>query len=160
MKVLGGSLVVSAAVAVALLLPAGPIATGQASQAGAEGGASASSTNPYFNSWGSCRNAKPYKPPRQNCTYDKGRWFRGTFVLKSKIGKVKVKACFRIFSRAPLGGKHGCGTSRMALNYKSFPFYVRGVRQAFKVRILWYVKKPGAAGKFGKAGYSWMTVRP
>ena len=123
--------------------------------------ATASSTNPYFNSWGSCRNSKPFKPPQRFCRYDRARWFRGTFVLKTRPGnKVMMKACFRIFSRPPLGGRHGCGQSRMPLKYKSFPFWVRGASQAFKVRILYFVKGAGSDQKFVRVGNSWMTVRP
>lgn len=144
-----------------LFLMAGPAATASpASDATSQPAVAASSTTPFFNAWGTCRNDKPFKPPRRFCTYDRGRWFRGTFVLKSKIGKVKVKACFRIFSRPPLGGQHGCAKSRMYLKYKAFPFWVRGARQAFKVRFIWFAKAPGANHKFDKAGSSWMTVRP
>jgi len=145
----------------AAFLAATPTASGSTDQVNLAPDATASSKNAYFNSWGTCANAKPYKPPRRFCTYDRGNWFRGTFILKTRPGnKVLMKACFRIFSRAPLGGKHGCGQSRMALKYKAFPFWVRGVRQAFKVRIRWYVKAAGADTKFVAAGHSWMTVRP
>ena len=145
----------------AAFLAATPTASGSTDQVNLAPDATASSKNAYFNSWGTCANAKPYKPPRRFCTYDRGNWFRGTFILKTRPGnKVMMKACFRIFSRPPLGGRHGCGQSRMALKYKAFPFWVRGVRQAFKVRILWYAKAEGSGGKFTPAGRSWMTVRP
>mgnify|MGYP000034053091 CR=1 len=143
------------------LLAAGTTATGATQSADSSSGATVSSSNPYFNSWGTCRNSKPFKPPQRFCRYDRGQWFRGTFVLKTKPGnKVMMKACFRIYSRAPLGGKHGCGQSLQPLKYKAFPFYVRGARQAFKVRIIWYAKGAGTSAKFTRAGQSWMTVRP
>jgi hypothetical protein len=141
-----------------LLLFSGSASAGAFVPAGSDAGDATISAAPkFFNVWGTCRNGKPFKPPSRHCRYDRAKWFRGTFVMKSFVGKVRMKACFRIFSRPPLGGRHGCGQSRMALKYKAFPFWVRGVRQAFKVRIIWFAR---TTGKFGKAAVSWMTVKP
>lgn len=114
--------------------------------------------NAYFNTFASCGNSKPFKPAKR-CRYDSSRKFRGTFVFRSKIGKVILKACFRIKGRAPLGGGHGCAKVG-PLTVKNYPFRIAGVRQRFGVKFNWYVKKPGAKGGFGKAASAYLKVRP
>jgi hypothetical protein len=124
---------------VALLVPA--------ASAGAQ-------AKPKYSIYGSCDNGKPYKAAT-HCHYDKARLFRGTFVFKSNVGKKSVKTCFRIYSKAPLGG--GACRKLGPTAYKAYPFKVSGIRQKFSAKVTWYVKKKG---KFQQVGSSFMKVTP
>ncbi len=152
--------ILTTAIGAVLLLVGSTTANADPLDGASDPAATASTKGRYFNSWGTCRNSKPFKPPRRHCRYDDGRRFRGTFVLKSKVGRTKMKACFRIYSRPPLGGGHACRTTRMYLRYKAIPFVISGIRQGFKVRFIWFAKRPAAGKKFRKVGVSWMGVRP
>jgi len=138
-------------VVAAFILLAGPISQGTADQ-------QTRANNSFFRTFASCDNSKPFKPAKR-CRYDSGRKFRGTFVFGSKIGKLKIKACFRIYGRAPLGGGHACAKSG-PVAIKAYPFRITGVRQPFKVRFTWFVKKPGTDNPFKRAAVSSLKVRP
>jgi hypothetical protein len=111
---------------------------------------------PEYSIYGSCGNAKPYKPAH-HCRYDKAKLFRGTFVFES-LGKQPVKSCFRIYGAPPVGGGHAC-VKLGSLDYKAYPFKVSGVRQKFAAKVTWFVKEGGGAD-WTKAGSSYMKVRP
>ena len=136
-------------------LLAGPLSPGSAREPNP---AAASRAGSFFTIYASCGDSKPFKPAK-SCRYDSSTKFRGTFVLRSKVGPVKVKACFRIKGRAPLGGGHACGKAG-PLTVKNYPFKITGVRQSFRVKVTWFVKKPGAGTPFAKAGSSTLKVSP
>ncbi len=101
---------------------------------------------PKFKAYASCDNAKPFKAAH-HCRYDKPLLFRGTMVFESNVGKVPVKACFRLFGPKPVGGGHAC-VKLGPLAYKAYPLKISGVRQRFSSKIVWYAKvKKGAAFK-------------
>jgi hypothetical protein len=112
---------------------------------------------PPYAIYGSCDNAKPYKPAT-SCRYDKGRLFRGTFLFESLAGKEPLKSCFRIYGAPPVGGGHAC-VKLGSLAYKAYPFKVSGVRQKFAVKVTWFVKEKGKQG-WTRVGASHMKVRP
>lgn len=135
----------------ALILLLTPITQGSADQRPRVNNAS-------FVTLASCDNSPPYKPAKR-CRYDGGQKFRGTFLFGSTVGKMKIKACFRVYGRAPLGGGHACAKAG-PLALKVYPFRIVGVRQPFRVKFTWFVKKPGSDNPFKKAGSSSLKVRP
>lgn len=117
-------------------------------------GAAAKPAKQKYSIFGSCDNGKPFKASH-HCRYDKARSFRGTFVFKSHVGKVPLKACFRIYGAKPLGGGHAC-QKLGPLAYKAYPFKITGIRQSFAVKVSWFVKSKG--GGFKPVGASYMKV--
>jgi len=116
----------------------------------------AAGAKPDFKAFGSCANSKPFKASH-SCHYDRGRFFRATFVFKSNVGKRAVKACFRLYGAKPLGGGHACAKLG-PLARKVYPFKISGVRQAFSVKVRWYAKQPGQG--FEQVASSFMRVKP
>lgn len=108
-----------------------------------------------YSIFASCANGKPFKAAK-HCNYD-GSYFRGTFVFKSHSGKHPVKTCFQIYGRKPLGGGHAC-VKLKSLAYKAYPFKITGIRQAFSVKVTWYVNDDGKG--FHQVGSSFLKVDP
>jgi hypothetical protein len=111
---------------------------------------------PKFKAYASCSNGKPFKAGK-HCRYDGSTYFRGTFVFQSNVGKRPVKTCFRVYGAKPLGGGHAC-VKLKPLAYKAYPFKITGVRQAFSVKVTWFVKEPGEG--FEQVAASFMKVKP
>lgn len=137
------SILVLAALAAAALAPAA--------------GAAKEDAKPDFKAFASCANGEPFKPAK-HCSYDGNTYFRGTFVLKSNVGKRAIKACFRIYGPAPLGGGHACAKLK-PIAFKAYPFKITGVRQHFSVKVTWYAKTPGK-GDFEQVAASFLKVTP
>ena len=111
-----------------------------------------------FSTHASCSKTAPYKPAH-HCRYDKRNFFRGTFVFHSSIGKVRVKACFRILGSGRLSGTGAC--ARVGpLTFKAYPFKITGVRQKFTVRFTWMTKKAGSKKPFKTVAHNYLKVRP
>ncbi len=138
------SILVLGALAVAALAPAA-------------GAAPAKGARPDFKAFASCADGKPLTPAK-HCSYDGNQYFRATFVLKSNVGKRAIKACFKVYGPAPLGGGHACAKLK-PLAYKAYPFKITGVRQHFSVKVTWYAKTPGT-GDFKQVAASFMKVTP
>jgi hypothetical protein len=128
-----------------------------AALAPAAGAAPAKGAKPDFKAYASCADGKPFTPATR-CHYDRDKYFRATFVLQSKVGKRAIKACFKIYGPAPLGGGHAC--AKLApIAYKAYPFKITGVRQRFAVKVTWYAKTPGK-GDFKQVAASFLKVTP
>ncbi len=138
------SILVLAALAAAALAPAA-------------GAAPAKPAKPDFEAYASCADGKPFTPAK-HCRYDGDKYLRATFVLKSNVGKRAIKACFRIYGAAPLGGGHACAKLE-PLAYKAYPFKIAGVREHFSVKVTWFAKTPGKGG-FEQVAASSLTVTP
>jgi hypothetical protein len=109
-----------------------------------------------YKAYASCDDAAPFHAARR-CGYDKPRLFRATFVFQSKVGKLALKACFRVYGAAPLGGGHACAKLKPT-THKAYPFKISGVRQPFTVKVTWFTKAPGAGGSFKPAASSFLRV--
>jgi hypothetical protein len=109
-----------------------------------------------YKAYASCDDAAPFHAARR-CGYDKPRLFRATFVFQSNLGKLALKACFRVYGAAPLGGGHACAKLKPAA-HKAYPFKISGVRQPFTVKVTWFTKAPGAGGDFKPAASSFLRV--
>jgi hypothetical protein len=109
-----------------------------------------------YSTYASCSNGKPFKAAK-HCGYDGGAYFRGTFVFKSRSGKHPVKSCFRVYGKKPLGGGHAC-VKLKPLAYKAYPFKITGIRQAFSVKVTWFVNDDGKG--FHQVGSSFLEVDP
>jgi hypothetical protein len=108
--------------------------------------APAARAQPPYKAYASCANQKPFTAAHR-CGYDSARSFRATFVFRSSVGKRAVKACFRVFGAAPLGGGHACEKLK-PLAYKAYPFKITGIRQPFSVKVTWFAKEPGSGKGF------------
>ena len=109
-----------------------------------------------YSIFASCSNGKPFKVAK-HCSYDGNTYFRGTFVFKSHSGKHPVKSCFRVYGSKPLGGGHAC-VKLKPLAYKAYPFKITGIRQAFSVKVTWFVNDDGKG--FHQVGSSFLKVNP
>ncbi|HEV7481522.1 MAG TPA: hypothetical protein VGO13_00285 [Solirubrobacterales bacterium] len=109
-----------------------------------------------YRAYASCDDAAPFHAARR-CGYDKPRLFRATFVFQSNVGKLALKACFRVYGAAPLGGGHACAKLKPTA-HKDYPFKISGVRQPFTVKVTWFTKMPGAGGRFKLAAGSFLRV--
>jgi hypothetical protein len=137
-----------AVVAAAVLLSA-PVAAGSAPAPSSQGD---------YRAYASCDDAEPFHAaPAHRCGYDKPRLFRATFVFRSEVGKRAVKACFRVYGAAPLGGGHACAKLKPTV-YKAYPFKISGVRQPFSVKVTWFTKAPGAGGRFKPVAASFLRA--
>jgi hypothetical protein len=120
--------------------------------------AAAPSSKGDYRAYASCDDARPYHAaPTHRCDYDKPRLFRATFVFRSEVGKRAVKACFRVYGAAPLGGGHACAKLKPTA-YRAYPFKISGVRQPFSVKVTWFTKVPGAGGSFKPAAGSFLRA--
>jgi hypothetical protein len=138
-----------AVVAAAVLLESAP--------AGADSTPAPSSQGAY-KAYASCDDAEPFhSAPAHRCGYDKPRLFRATFVFRSEDGKRALKACFRVYGAAPLGGGHACAKLKPTA-YKAYPFKISGVRQPFSVKVTWFTKAPGAGGRFKPVATSFLRA--
>ena len=117
-------------------------------------GSGKASPKPDYEVLASCANSAPFQPAKR-CGYDRRQFFRATFVFRSNVGRRFVKACFKLFGHAPVGGGHAC-YKLGAISYKAYPFKVTGVRQPFSVKVTWYAREPGMG--FKRAGSSFMRV--
>jgi hypothetical protein len=111
-----------------------------------------------FEAYASCANAKPFKPAHR-CGYDRARYFRATFVFQSNVGRRVTKACFKAFGPPPVGGGQAC-QKLGPITGKAYPFKIAGVRQAFSVKVTWFVKVPGGGQGFKQVASSFLKVRP
>jgi hypothetical protein len=109
-----------------------------------------------YRAYVSCANSKPFKVAKR-CGYDGRQYFRATFVFRSNVGKRIVKACFKVFGRAPVGGGHAC-YNLGSIAYKAYPFKVTGVRQRFSVKVTWFAREPNGGGGFKRAASSFLRV--
>ena len=109
-----------------------------------------------YKAYASCDDAAPFHAARR-CGYDKPRLFRATFVFRSNVGKLALKACFRVYGAAPLGGGHACAKLKPTAR-KAYPFKISGVRQPFSVKVTWFTKVPGSGGSFRLAASSFLKV--
>jgi hypothetical protein len=109
-----------------------------------------------YKAYASCDDAKPFTAARR-CGYDKPRLFRATFVFRSNVGKRGLKACFRVYGAAPLGGGHACAKLKPA-TYKAYPFKISGVRQPFAVKVTWFTMVPGAGTDFRPVASSFLRA--
>jgi hypothetical protein len=115
-------------------------------------------TKPDFEAYASCANGKPFGAA-QRCGYDRARFVRATFVFRSNVGRRVTKACFQTYGPLPIGGGQTC--SKLGpLSYKAYPFTIAGVRQAFSVKVTWFVKVPGGGKGFKQVASSFLKVRP
>jgi hypothetical protein len=114
------------------------------------------STKGDYKAYASCNDSKPFKAARR-CGYDKPRLFRATFVFESNVGKRVVKACFRVYGAAPLGGGHACAKLKPTA-YKAYPFKISGVRQPFSVKVTWFTKVPGSGKNFKPVANSFLRA--
>jgi hypothetical protein len=113
---------------------------------------------PDFEAYASCADAKPFQAAHR-CGYDRARFFRATFVFRSKVGRRVTKACFQAYGPPPVGGGQAC--SKLGpLSYKAYPFKIAGVRQQFSVKVTWFVKVPGGGKGFKQVATSSLKVRP
>jgi hypothetical protein len=120
--------------------------------------APAPSSKGDYKAYASCDDAEPFHAaPAHRCGYDKPRLFRATFVFQSKVGKRAVKACFRVYGAAPLGGGHACAKLKPTA-YRAYPFKISGVRQPFSVKVTWFTKAPGAGGSFQPVATSFLKA--
>ena len=109
-----------------------------------------------YEAYASCDDAAPFHAARR-CGYDKPRLLRATFVFQSNVGKRALKACFRVYGAAPLGGGHACAKLKPTA-HKDYPFKISGVRQPFAVKVTWFTKVPGAGGDFKPVASSFLRA--
>lgn len=111
-----------------------------------------------FEAYASCASGKPFRAA-QRCGYDRARFVRATFVFRSNVGRRVTKACFQTYGPLPIGGGQTC--SKLGpLSYKAYPFTIAGVRQAFSVKVTWFVKVPSGGKGFKQVAGSFLKVRP
>ncbi len=110
-----------------------------------------------YEAFGSCTSNKPFHRDHR-CAYDAPEEARGTFVLKSNVGKRASKVCQKI-TGVPFDRKHQC-LKAGSFSYEAVPFAFTGARAPIEVRVTWFVKEPGSGGGFTKAATARLKFVP
>ncbi len=112
---------------------------------------------PRYEAYGSCASKKPFKRAHR-CGYDAPEEARGTFVLKSNVGKRTSKVCQKI-TGVPFDRKHQC-LKAGSFSYEAVPFAFTGARAPIKVKVTWFVEEPGRGAGFVKAATARLKFVP